>query len=216
MATYWEEADDFLINLVEGVIDEHHDHLKNAKIGLLYRNKAQKSGDKFVYGKARKVSEKDKVFMDFDFIIWIAKEEFNHLEYAVQKALVDHELCHCWGWPGGWKMRHHDVEEFIEIVCRHGIWRPDLKFMQKAFEATGKQLPLMSEEPSGSVASVPKSLLERAKEDPDAVAAELYKEAELLKAENGGKITIVQLQRKLRIGYTKAAAIKELLDSVSG
>lgn len=212
MGAEWEEADQYLLSMAEELIEEHHAHLKHANVGFLYRDKAAKSGETFVYGKARKVADKDKVFMEFDFIIWIAKEEFERLENDRQRALVDHELCHCAGFPGGWKMRHHDVEEFVDIVIRHGLWNPALKQIARS----GQQLPLMAEERRGSVASVPGSLLERAREDPEALMTEIYKEAQLLKDENGGTVTISQLQRKLRIGYSQAAAIKDLLDQVSG
>jgi hypothetical protein len=44
--------------------------------------------------------------------------------------------------------------------------------------------------------------------------ARLTLEAQELKAENGGEITVDLLHRKLRCGYAKAAKIKELLDQV--
>ena len=226
MAVTWEEADDVLIHLAQRLIREHHAHLLDAKMGFMYRSEAAKSGNKLILGKARKVSDEQQVFMDFDFIIWIARKEFELAADDQKAALVDHELCHCWGSFDNWTMRKHDFEEFNAVIVRHGLWRSDLSFAAKAFENAGKgQQALFYPEERGAVASVPKvvikqfaggsELIERAKEDPEALMTEIYREAELLKKENGGTITASLLQRKLRIGYPKAAAIKDLLDKVS-
>lgn len=158
-------------------------------------------------------------------MIWIAKKEFEIFGEDQRAALVDHELCHCGGTYGQWTMKKHDVDEFMAIIVRHGLWLPDLAFAAKAFENAGKgQQALFYPEERGGVASVPKveikhfageaELLTRARSDPEKLMTEIYREAEALKKENGGKITISLLQRKLRIGYTKAASIKDLLDQV--
>lgn len=215
MSVEWEEADQALIALAEEIIDAHHPHLRDARMGFMYRDKPMKQGRQFVYGEARKVSEKDQVFLQFDFIIWIAKTAFEDWSPETRRALVDRELCHCGGFPGMWQMRRHDVNEFVEIVERHGFWNPWLVMLRDA-EKTEQQGALIVDEPRGHVTSVPGNLLDRAKEDPDAVATDLYEVAKRLKAENGGKITISQLQRKMRIGYTSAAKMKDLLDLVGG
>lgn len=154
MGVEWEEADDVLIHLAERLIEEHHVHLTHAKIGFLYRSEPAKSGDVMVYGKAKKVSASNQVFLDFDFIIWVAKAYFENASPEMQAALVDHELCHCGGFYGEWRMLHHDLEEFIDVVSRHGLWRPSLHYMNQAMEIA-KQNPLFSDEPRGSVGSVP-------------------------------------------------------------
>jgi hypothetical protein len=247
MAVTWEEADERLIHLAQRLIRENHPHLLDAKIGFMYRSEAAKSGNKLVLGKARKVSEEQQVFIDFDFVIWVARKEFYEYMPEQCEAMVDHELCHCGGSFGEWKIKHHDVDEFLSIVVRHGLWHPDLSFAAKAFENAGKgQAALFYPEDRGAVASVPKviikrfgaeldqaidkaldqlnadptqfgknNLIERARVDPEGVAADLYKAAELLKQENGGEITVSLLQRKFRIGYSHAAKIKELLDQVT-
>lgn len=44
-------------------------------------------------------------------------------------ALVDHELCHFHiNEDGELKMRAHTVEEFAEVVKRHGLWKPDVEW----------------------------------------------------------------------------------------
>lgn len=40
-----------------------------------------------------------------------------------QRALLDHELMHCKHDEDGFYIADHDLEEFCEIVSRHGAWR---------------------------------------------------------------------------------------------
>jgi len=64
---------------------------------------------------------------------------------AQRVALVDHELCHCqvdeeeftpW-------VRPHSIEEFTEIVDRHGLWEPDLERFARSVRGA-KTLPFDS------------------------------------------------------------------------
>ena len=162
MGVTWDEADERLITLAQRLIRENHPHLLDAKIGFMYRSEAAQSGNKIVLGKARKVSEEQQVFMDFDFVIWVARKEFNEYMPEQREALVDHELCHCGGSFGEWKIKKHDVDEFLSIIVRHGLWHPDLSFAAKAFENAGKgQAALFFPEERGAVASVDRVQIKR-------------------------------------------------------
>ena len=122
----WQEASPSVIHLAEQLIRKYHKHLQRARIGFIFRKEAQKSGGMNIYGQAKKVSEKEQVYLDFDFIIWVSKEDWERQSDSWCEALLDHELCHCaWG-DHGWTMRPHDIQEFTEIVERHGYWNPDL------------------------------------------------------------------------------------------
>lgn len=47
-------------------------------------------------------------------------------------ALVDHEFCHCQVNAAGVPVLvHHDVEEFGQVVERHGLWKPDLAWFAR-------------------------------------------------------------------------------------
>lgn len=154
MAVEWEMCPDSVIELTRKIVSKHHPHLEDANIGLLFRSKPGSSHGKSVIGKAAKVSDKDKVLMDgLDFIIWLSKPDWLGMGPAEHEALVDHELCHCSGsFEEGWRTRGHDVEEFHEIVRRHGLWRPAVKLMAIAVQ---ERLPLdgdvLEREPRGSV-----------------------------------------------------------------
>lgn len=121
------------------LIKQFHPHLLGMSIPLLYifRSKAAESNGKTVLGKAKRVSgmnaflayrhlvEEGEDYPPLVFVIELAKDYWYHLTPEQRVALVDHELCH-FG-PDG--MRAHDVEEFREVIDRHGLWRPDLEKM---------------------------------------------------------------------------------------
>lgn len=86
-----------------------------------------------------------------DFVILIDETQWLVLPAPARIALVDHELCHCALFvkdeserPAFWRrfdartdtydeseheyrwgMRGHDIEEFGEVLYRHGFWKPD-------------------------------------------------------------------------------------------
>lgn len=61
---------------------------------------------------------------------------------AQRIALIDHELCHCEvDDDGNLYARPHSIEEFTEIIERHGLWKGDVKEFARAAK-TAKELPL--------------------------------------------------------------------------
>jgi phosphoketolase len=62
-------------------------------------------------------------------IIEIIKPLWEQLTATQKDALIDHELCHFA--PEG-KMRRHDLEEFREVIKRHGFYMPDVKEFAEA------------------------------------------------------------------------------------
>ena len=62
---------------------------------------------------------------------------------AQRIALVDHELCHCRVAKGKLKMRAHSIEEFTDIVRRHGLWKPDVQWFADVAKGA-KSLPFES------------------------------------------------------------------------
>ena len=62
-----------------------------------------------------------------------------------RRALVDHELCHLsveqdddGSWVG--RTRGHDVEEFVSIIDRHGLWKADVAALASSAAAQLEQL----------------------------------------------------------------------------
>lgn len=120
------EASSEVIHIAEDLIQQHHPWLKDANIGFVFQDPAPKSSGRVILGKAQKVPTLMKVFLDYDFIITLSEDEYNTLSTERRVALIDHELCHCIGLPGEWRLRGHDFEEFHAIIQRHGFWTEDL------------------------------------------------------------------------------------------
>jgi hypothetical protein len=144
--TEWIEASEDVVRVGREMITQYHPDLEEANIGFLFRDTAQKSGDRVVWGKASKVPDRLKPLLDYDFIIWIAEDLWEgELTEQQREALVDHELCHC-GFNDNGKpvMRRHDIEEFKCVVERHGIWTDELAAFAEVIEEALEQpaLPL--------------------------------------------------------------------------
>ena len=120
------EASPLVLSTAEDLIEQYHLWLKKAKILFVFRSEAQKSGGRLILGQAAKVPAKFQVSMDYDFIIWLAEDEWTALSLKQKIALVDHELCHCKGMENKWQIQPHDVEEFKAILDRYGAWNAGL------------------------------------------------------------------------------------------
>jgi hypothetical protein len=149
------------------LIREHHGHLLKRRVEFVFQEKAPKSGTKEIWGTARimnglaafmanrdQVEEYDDEAMNEDFfVITISEPVWGLLSERCRKALIDHELCHCWVEEkdeGGTSLKlvHHDLEEFGSVVQRWGVWRDDLdRFLSQAEK--GRQGSLFDEEESG-------------------------------------------------------------------
>lgn len=140
-------ANEEVVELVERVIKLYHAPLEEARIGLLFRDEAPRSGKRVTMGQAKKVAPAEKALIPYDFIIWFARDIWESITPQQRFALVDHELCHC-GIElddGGakTKMIPHEVEEFNCIIERHGFWWPGAHQTQQAIS----QAPLPFVEP---------------------------------------------------------------------
>ncbi|MBQ4816438.1 MULTISPECIES: putative metallopeptidase [Bacillus] len=127
--------------LAKSLIDEHHPHLKDAigHIGFYIREGSSKWA-----GKAKKCTAFERHMTDYMLFVFVNKEAWKAMNKKQRAALVDHELCHftrtkteepdpkdARNWitvygpaddPDSWGIREHDVEEFSEIIERHGLW----------------------------------------------------------------------------------------------
>lgn len=154
--TYFTKAD-APAKIAKKLIPKHHKHLEDKLIVYVFRDDMPKKNGKLVLGRAKIVSGLNA---------WLyngSPEPFHMIEFTEEwwkrasedqrEALVDHELCHLEieltpdedtgeliEKP---KIRAHDVEEFTEILDRHGLWKSDVEeFVRKG----AKQLTLALEE----------------------------------------------------------------------
>jgi hypothetical protein len=150
-----------IYDLLNELVGKHHDHLTNARIALAWHRSLKADVDgKLMLGRAKKVSALERELMPFDFVIILNSTFWNDsrtLEVQ-RRALLDHELCHCevaldgkTGEPKRdakdrvvYRMRRHDLEEFRDIVHRHGIWKGDILAFAKALQGKKPQQGLFA------------------------------------------------------------------------
>lgn len=129
--------------IAKSLIPEFHPHLvENIRVDYVFTDKTNKRGSKEVWGTMRKVSALN-AYLASDansqkhgateafFVMVISEPVWNNLNDQQKKALVDHELCHAKvdvDDEGNYKLKivPHDMEEFTEIVKRHGLWAEDV------------------------------------------------------------------------------------------
>lgn len=155
-------------SLLEEIVSEYHGELMDAHIALAWQKSIKADVDgRLVLGKCVKATDLQKEFMPYDFVILLNEEVWRNPEFTIEKkkALLDHELCHAApaldaetdeqkederGRPV-WRIRKHDIEEFREIVQRHGCYKGDLeKFAEALLES--KQLKMETSEALSSSA----------------------------------------------------------------
>lgn len=127
----------------ERLVRTTHEHLLGVRIDYVFRSEAAKSMGRIVLGRARKITglnaflaadDVDETPVDPEpfFVIELAEDCWRALTDDQRDALVDHELSHCWAEindNGERKLstRGHDLEEFVAIVHRHGLWKSDVE-----------------------------------------------------------------------------------------
>jgi len=140
---------------------EFHDDIEGAQIALAWNDNLHPDKDlHLVLGKCVKISDLQKEFTAYDFVILLNRDVWEDPEFTIEKkrALVDHELCHAApqtdkdGEPRlderdrpVWRTRKHDIEEFHGIVVRHGCYKRDLEVFAEAL-LKKRKTPLFEEE----------------------------------------------------------------------
>lgn len=151
MPNKYEEAIE-VRKIAKPLVENRHTHLQDAKILYLFREKAWKSKGELTFGQATKLGGKTKALSGigydhdgFDFLIEIAKKEFEQMEKTQKEALVNHELCHCIKDENGkWKTVNHDFEGFRSELKDYGFWTNKLQFLKRDL----KQMSLFEEHES--------------------------------------------------------------------
>lgn len=152
--------------ILSGLIDEHHTHMKNARIALAWHAgwKADVDG-RMKLGMCKMASDFDRQLHEFDFVIVLNRTFWTSMDVndAQRKALLDHELCHAevaideaTNDPKEtelgktiYRIRKHDIEEFSAIVERHGLYKKDLEHFAASI-GRGPKLPLDGEAPAAA------------------------------------------------------------------
>lgn len=124
-----------------------HDELRFAAIALAWRKALKPDIDgHIVLGKCVRVTDLHREFEAYDFIVVLNKEYWEAFSPEQRLALMDHELCHAAARLDAktseqqqdekgrkvWRTCKHDIEEFREVVERHGCYKADLEAFAKA------------------------------------------------------------------------------------
>lgn len=135
------------------IVDEYHDELSkhNAKIALAWCTSWKRDHDgRLTLGMCKKASELDRQLHDFDFVILLNQDFWTNprITDAQRDAVMDHECMHMAiavdaesGEPKVdatgrtiFRMRGHDLEEFRDIVARHGCYKDDIEAFVRVAE----------------------------------------------------------------------------------
>jgi hypothetical protein len=149
--------------IAERLIYDHHPHLRDAE--ELIEFYIRDDGGVNWAGKCKKCSSFERFLTGMMFHIFIIEPAFKHWPMDKLEALVDHELCHIRRRPGmgvidsatgqvirqewadkddpdSWYIREHDVEEFSDIIHRHGLWEVGVEKFAEAVREADHQMTL--------------------------------------------------------------------------
>lgn len=128
--TEYTTADADIVAAVRAQIEANHvNRLGAARIAIICRDRASSRKGRDVLADASIPNAKLKPLLDGDyhFVICVALDTWDAADDDMRAALIDHELCHC-AFDGDGKayIRAHDIEDFAEVIERHGVnWCDD-------------------------------------------------------------------------------------------
>lgn len=139
------------------IVDAHHEDLSktNARIALAWQLGLKPDVDgRLVLGRCRKATDLDRELAPFDFVILLNRDFWQNTNVTNEQrnALLDHELSHAavaYDDAGDYKrdergryvfrMRKHDIEEFRDVVARHGLYKTDLVDFERTLRLAAAQ-----------------------------------------------------------------------------
>lgn len=130
------------------------ENLKMVKIGYMFREEAPISEGKVTVGMAIRVDDRNWAIHKTDALIEIARDVWEEASEQFRQALMDHELSHISvvmdeaATPvmdestGRIRIRikKHDIEEFADVLERHGAYHESLRVFLDAFAKNKEQV----------------------------------------------------------------------------
>ena len=125
--------------LLERALEWHE--LEACRIALAWRLRTRPDKDgRLVIGKCVKISDLQKEFANYDFVITLNQENWMVFSEEQRLALLDHELEHMAAALDKtglqrrdergrlvWRYAVHEIEEFRAVIRRHGLYKKDLE-----------------------------------------------------------------------------------------
>ena len=136
--------------IAEQIIDEVRPELSDSKglIGYYFRE-----GSMNCAAKVKKASAFERFVTGYFFLLFVDRDRWADFLPDGKLALIDHELMHIKrkpeermegeevvkGWadsadPASWEIRGHDVEDFADILARHGLWNDSSKLYVESYK----------------------------------------------------------------------------------
>ena len=134
--------------IAKDLIRNYHSYLATQSIAYLFKNREMFSKGRCVLATAEKTSAKVKALSEpagYDFVIIVSYPTWLNLTSKQRSAVVDHELTHCFveenddTGEATTKILPHDVDEFEEIIRRHGLYKKDLERLGRVIRKVKKK-----------------------------------------------------------------------------
>lgn len=141
------KRDKELKNLGDKIIEDCRPNLKMLEIAYLFRAEAPISDNKVTAGMCVRVDDRNRTIHGVDFVIEISQDVWLEANDQFKLALMDHELGHVGirmdadGQPEMDEktmriktyIKKHDIEEFEDVLERHGDYHKELRSFLEAF-----------------------------------------------------------------------------------
>lgn len=131
MPRTFEEAES-VESIAQGLIPNYHAQLATARILYVFSSDSWTKNGRELSGKVQKLSGFNEWAVERDFVIFVAQNKWNDMTESQRSALVDHLLSSCTGDEDDdtgeykWKVLDPEVQEFTDVLFRHGAWHEGL------------------------------------------------------------------------------------------
>jgi len=142
-----------IFTLLDELVHEHHDHLRDARIAIAWNLTWQPDADGIVStAKCMRANDLARELAPFDFVILLRRSTWKDERFSDEhrRALMDRALCYAARatTTGGddavdergrpvWRTRKPDIVEFSEVIERHGIYSRDVERIAEALRKQG-------------------------------------------------------------------------------
>jgi len=130
---FWEIESNEFKKALKNLMYEKFTKFGALRIAFLFREKHTTSKGRIIYGSCEKVSDKNKVLNNKDYIIILSWDVWERLNYKQREALIYHELSHINidDEDNNLNTVGHDLEFFRKEYKLYGAWNIDLELLEK-------------------------------------------------------------------------------------
>ena len=132
--------------MAQKLIGKYHGILREAKFSYVYKDATWNKDGKPCAGELKVMSPYVHVLTGYDYGIIINYKYWLQLETPLREAILDHLLSSCFADEDKegnikWKKIKPTVNEFPEVIVRHGAYTQELKNFDDAFNEYNSKLP---------------------------------------------------------------------------